>query len=127
MNINPYILFSTSIIFALLYAIIIILGWRKTCQNRLIIQNRLGIFHIPTLLLDKSIKNAPNSAKCISLTSNKFTDSNGNPLNIDNFMPYIAIGTSSNYPGVDDGDLVLIDSTGKIAYAFTLPPLKDYR
>lgn len=43
------------------------------------------------------------------------------------YKAYIAMGSSKNYPGINEGDLMFVDAQGKICYAFEVPNLKDYR
>lgn len=127
MEINPYILLGIGCFFALLYAAVIIFGWARTRHNRRILQDQRGMTMVPTMILDSNVKNAPSEVRCVSLTANTFLDTSGNPIDIDAFSPYVAIGESDQYPGVKSGNLLLKDKDGGIRYVFEIPDLSDYR
>lgn len=124
--INSYVLLMIGLVFAFAYAIIIIFGWRKTRYNRRHIQQE-GETFLPTLVLDKSIKNTPAVVRCLSLSLNTFIDNKSNKIDVEKYEAKIAVGQSDKYPGIEDGDLLLLDSDGKIVYVFTVPNLKNLR
>lgn len=82
---------------------------------------------VSTYAHDQPAQDAPKHIKIISLTDNTFVDNEGNPIDISLYHPYIAMGRWDEYPGISEGDLVLMNNSGKIVYAFTLPDLTDYQ
>lgn len=127
MNINPYILLSIGVTFALLYAFTITIGWWRTRINRRLLQKTRGVSLVRTLRLDKTIRNVPDMVETISLENNEFVDANGYQIIQEHYEAYIAVGESEEYPGISNGDLLFIDSSGNIKYVFTVPNLKRYR
>lgn len=127
MTINQYILLCLGSFFALLYAVVITFGWALTRRNRRIIQQTNGRSRVPTMILDCSINDVPASVETISLTKNKFIDSDGTAINTADYEPYIAIGSSKEFPYINNGDLILKDKSGEIRYVFALPDIKRYR
>lgn len=121
MTINPFILLGIGSFFALLYAMVIIFGWARTRHNRKILQNGIGLSTVPTMVLDSTISNAPTTATIFSLENNTFLDNGGKPIDMASFNCYIAVGVSPEYPGIKDGDLILIDNKGSVKHVFTLP------
>lgn len=126
--INPYILLGIGTLFALLYAGVIIVGWWRTRLARQTISEAEGVKYLPVYLLDKNEPAPGKRVKCVSLTANRFEDSEGNPIDITLYDAYIAEGESSRYPDVHEGYLLLFDSqSNQLRYAFATPMLKDYR
>lgn len=127
-TINPYILLGIGCFFSLLYAGVIIFGWARTRQARRAIQEATDMVRLPLYDIDKEQVIAEQTARCISLTHNQFTDSCETPINISEFEAYIAASESTRYPEIRIGNLLLFNKeTGKLMYAFPLPPLENYR
>lgn len=127
MNINSYIFLGIGLLFATLYAVVIITGWAKTRTNRRALQRLYGISIVPTLVFDTSIINPPSVIKTISLKNNYFIDQEGSPIDVNSYSPYIAIGESIDNPGIRNGNLILKDKEGNIKYVFVVPDLDNYR
>lgn len=127
MNINPYILLGIGSLFALLYASVITFGWARTRRNRRKIQQSQGMSEVSTWILDESIADAPKYIKTVSLTNNSFVDAEGVAIDVSQYIPYIAIGQSKEYPQIQSGDLVLKDKDGVVRYIFEVPDLSCYR
>lgn len=127
MNINPYILLGIGSTFALLYAAVIIIGWARTRRNRREIRTKMGISEVPTVLLDKSIENAPETVRTFSLENNVFEDNSGKPIDIHDYRIYVAVGTSPEYPDISNGNLLFMDTDGIIRYVFELPDIELFR
>lgn len=127
MSINPYILLGIGSAFALLYAYVIIFGWAATRRNRRVIQQARAITEVPVWILDESLKNVPVNIKTVSLSNNKFGDSDGTPIDVASYHPFVAIGRSAEYPNIQNGDLVLKDAAGNVKYVFSVPDIRDYR
>lgn len=123
-----YILLSIGSLFAVLYALVITVGWRKTRRNRRMIQIASGVWRIPVYNLESNEPSIGKTAKCVSLTANQFEDEEGRRIDTDLYDPYIAEGKSPSYPQVKAGNLMLFEKgTRNLKYIFEIPQLKDYR
>lgn len=127
MNINPFILLGIGSFFGLLYAGVIIFGWARTRRNRRILQRQEATCILPTWVLDPSMINPPTSVEAVSLSANHFVDSNGQPIDVSNYSPYIALGESDRFPQIHSGNLVFKDRDGRVCYVFSVVNLANYR
>lgn len=128
MSINPYILLGIGSFFALLYGTVITLGWARTRRARRAIADSTGIEELRLFNLATGYPYANLRTRVISLSANRFTDTDGNILDLANFDAYIAQGSSATYPQIKSGDLLLFDiGTTTLRYAFEIPNLKEYR
>lgn len=127
-DINPLILLGVGMVFSLLYAAVILFGWARTRRARRAIQAGADIQLLPVYLLDKNEPAPQKRAKCISLATNHFVDSQGYSINLSDYDPYIAGSESPAYPSIRCGNLLLLDKeTHRIKYAFPLPSVRHYR
>lgn len=126
-SINPYILLAIGSVFALLYALVIIFGWSKTRHCRRILIRAKATSQIPLLNLDTGSV-LSSTINAISITTNKFTDADGNLLSPSDFDIYIAASVSDKYPAINPGDLIFCakDTTTPL-HAFSIPDLRLYR
>lgn len=127
--INPYILLSIGLFFALLYALVITLGWAKTRNERRHFQRDAGMSSLPAFLLYKGEPDRQQSVRCVSLTQNKFLDEKGDEIEISAFDAFIAVGKEWRaYPKAKNGNLLLFEKdTLNLKYIFDIPSLKNYR
>lgn len=126
MSIDPFILLGIGICFALLYGLVITVGWAITRKCRQIIQDKTGTSLIPIKYFTK--ENSKEFKETISLTGNQFYDKTGRRIGLSEFNAYIAGDTSKEYPEVKPGNLILIEKDTQILkYIFDIPNLKNYR
>ena len=127
MNISPILLLSIGATFALLYGLIITIGWAITRKNRRKFHHSVGVNEIELFDLQTG-KRLEKYVKTISLSNNSFIDEKGKGINPDKFNCYIVENTSSELPHIKKGFLIFMNpDTGKIDYAFDVPSLQDYR
>lgn len=127
MNISPILLLAIGSAFALLYGLIITIGWAITRKNRKIYHDSIGISELELFDL-KTFKPIGKKTVTISLQNNYFISENDKPIDLKNFDCYIVESTYSGYPKIDKGDLIFIEpKTTIIKYAFKIPDLKDFR
>lgn len=124
MSINPYILLGIGSAFALLYALVITIGWARTRHNRRSLQHSLGLSLVPTLQVGPVEHEVPKFVHTFSLTNNTFLDADGHPVDVSRYSAFVAVGRA---PGIDEGDLLLKDDSGQLRYVFSLPDLRLYR
>ena len=127
MNISPILLLSLGASFALLYGLIITIGWAITRKNRKIFQQSVGVNEIE--LYDLKTGTPLNKyVKTISLSNNKFLNEGGKRINPENHNCYIVENISSDFPNIRKGYLIFINRENKeIEYAFDIPDLVNYR
>lgn len=126
MNISPILLLTIGCLFGLGYASFITLGWALTRRNRKNLQkakaiNYVGLFDITKMTIENE------TIKTVSLFNNKFLTLAGDSVDVSDYKFYIAKGESQNYPAIKPGDLILINKSGEIKYAFEIPDLKNFR
>lgn len=127
MNISPILLLTIGSTFAILYGLIITVGWAITRRNRKRYHNAIGYSEVELIDLN-NFNTLGMKVRTVSLENNHFISRNENRINLKNFDCYIVEIPASQYPGINKGDLILIDrSTNKIKYAFKIPDLKNYR
>lgn len=127
MTIDPYILLGVGSFFAALYAAVIVVGWARTRHNRRVLQNEEGCSVIHGYSLKENCPNPRISLRSISLSNNIFRDSSGADINPDEFQAYIATDTSPEFPDIKTGNLLFVNSAGRICYVFDVPDLHHYR
>ena len=127
MNISPILLLSIGASFALLYGLIITIGWAITRKNRKKYHQSVGLNEIE--LYDLHTRKPLNKyIKAFSLSNNYFKDEDGQGIDPDKFDSYIIANESSEFPEIKKGYLVFMDrATKKIEYAFDIPNLENYR
>lgn len=126
MNISPILLLTIGSTFAILYGLIITVGWAITRRNRKRYHNAIGYSEVELIDLN-NFNTLGIKVRTVSLENNHFISKNENPIDLKNFDCYIVEVPASQYPGINKGDLILIDrSTNKIKYAFKIPDLKNY-
>ena len=127
MNISPILLLSIGSTFALLYGLIITIGWAITRKNRRKFHQSVGLNEIE--LFDLQIgKGLHKYVKTISLSNNSFIDGKGQTIYPDKFNYYIVENTSSDFPNIKKGYLIFMNpATNNIEYAFDIPSLENYR
>lgn len=125
--INPYILLIIGIVFALLYTVIIIFGWARTRRARRTIQ-KSEVITLPLYSLSRMAPIAGATAECISLTNNRFLDTEGNPIDPTRYDAYIAADTSSSYSAIRPGNLLLFQKgTAILSHAIPVPSLSELK
>ena len=127
MNISPILLLSIGVSFAILYGLIISVGWAITRKNRRKFHHSVGLNEIELFDLQtgKSLNKYVNT---ISISNNFFLDEKGQGINPHNFNCYIVENTASELPDIKKGYLIFMNrTTDKIEYAFDIPSLQDYR
>ena len=113
--------------FAVLYGIIITIGWAITRKNRNKFHQSLGLNEIELFDLQRG-ESLNKYVKTISLSNNSFIDEKGQGINPDKFNCYIVENTASELPNIKKGYLIFRNrTTDKIEYAFDIPSLQDYR
>ena len=127
MNISPILLLSIGATFALLYGIIITIGWAITRKNRKKFHHSVGLNEIELYDLQTG-KSLDKYVKAISLSNNSFIDEKDQAINPDKFNCFIVENTNSELPNIKKGYLIFMNPiTDKIDYAFNVPCLQDYR
>lgn len=127
MNVPPILLLSIGCIFALGYALFITIGWAITRRNRKIYQ-KVHITHLPLFDLETGkICDDSRPVKVISLSGNSFVSVSGDEIDLTQFKAYIAKGESDKFPAIKTGNLLLLNSSGEIIYAFDIPDISQYR
>ena len=127
MNISPVLLLSIGASFALLYALIITIGWAITRRNRREFHQSVGLNEIELYDLQTG-KPLNKYVKTVSLSNNFFKDEKGKEINPDKFNCYIVENDSSEFPKIKPGYLIFMNQeSNKIEYAFDVPNLEDYR
>lgn len=128
MTLTPHILLTIGATFSFVYAAIIICGWARTRYCRRVIRLNSGIKSLPLLYPDGRMKDS-GAKLAVSLDANVFTDADGRKIDVSQYEAYIAApGEWNDYPGVEAGDLLLMDKeTRALRYAFTVPDISDYR
>ena len=126
MNISPILLLSVGASFALLYGLIITIGWAITRKNRKKYHQSVGLNEIELFDLQTG-KPLNKYVNAISLSNNYFKDENGQTIEPDKFNCYIVENVSSEYPKIKKGYLIFINhETNKIEFAFDVPSLDNY-
>ena len=127
MNIPPVLLLSVGASFALLYGLIITIGWAITRKNRRKFHQSVGLNEIE--LYDLQTGNPLNRyVKAVSLSNNNFKDEKGQGIEPDKFNCYIVENVSSEFPKIKKGYLIFMNrETFRIEYAFDVPTLENYR
>ena len=127
MNIPPVLLLSIGGSFALLYGLIITIGWAITRKNRRKFHQSVGLNKIE--LYDLHAGEPLNKyVNAVSLVNNYFKDEKGQGIDPEKFNCYIVENTSSEYPKIKKGYLIFINrDTNNIEYAFDIPSLENYR
>lgn len=127
MNISPILLLSLGASFALLYGLIITIGWAITRKNRKIFQQSVGVNEIE--LYDLKTGTPLNKyVKTISLSNNNFLNEGGERIDPENHNCYIVENISSDFPNIRKGYLIFMNrETKEIEYAFDIPDLVNYR
>lgn len=127
MNISPVLLLSVGASFALLYGLIITIGWAITRYNRKKFHQSVGLNKFELFDL-QSGKVLDQYVVSISLTNNSFLDENGQGIDTENFNCYIVEKESPEYPKIKKGYLIFMNrQTHEIRYAFDIPNLEKYR
>lgn len=127
MNISPILLLFIGASFALLYGLIITIGWAITRKNRKLFHQSVGVNEIELFDLQNSTS-LNKCVKAVSLSHNRFTDENGQGIKPDNFNCYIVGNESIKFPQIKKGYLIFMNrETNKIEYAFDIPSLENYR
>lgn len=127
MNISPILLLSIGATFALLYGLIITIGWAITRKNRRKFHQSFGLNEIE--LFDLQTGNPLNKyVKSVSLSNNHFKDERGQEIKPEKFNCYIVENVSMEFPKIKKGYLVFLNGkTNEIEYAFDVPSLENYR
>ena len=127
MNISPILLLSIGATFALLYGLIITIGWAITRKNRRKFHHSVGVNEIVLFDLQTG-KSLDKYVKTISLSNNSFIDEKGQGINPDKFNCYMVENTSLELPNIKKGYLIFMNpDTNNIEYAFDVPSLENYR
>ena len=127
MNIPPVLLLSIGSSFALLYGLIITIGWAITRKNRRKFHQSFALNEIELYDL-QSGKPLNKYVKAVSLSNNNFKDEKGQGIEPEKFNCYIVKNASSEYPKIKNGYLIFINpKTNNIEYAFDIPNLEKYR
>ena len=127
MNIPPVLLLSIGASFALLYGLIITIGWAITRKNRRKFHQSVGLNEIELYDLQTG-KPLNRYVKAVSLSNNNFKDEKGQGIEPDKFNCYIVENVSSEFPKIKKGYLIFMNpETNKIDYAFDIPNLEKYR
>lgn len=127
MNISPILLLSIGATFALLYGLIITIGWAITRKNRRKFHLSVGLNEIELYDL-QSGKSLNKYVKSVSLSNNYFKDDKGKEIRPEHYKCFIVERASPKLPGIKRGFLIFQDrETKKIEYAFDVPSLIDYR
>ncbi|MCH5231734.1 MAG: hypothetical protein J1F43_08070 [Muribaculaceae bacterium] len=127
MNISPVLLLSIGATFALLYGLIITIGWAITRKNRRQFHQSVGLneFELYDLQNREPLNMYVNS---VSLSNNNFSDENEQIINPEIFNCYIVENESSEFPKIKKGYLIFVNrQTNEIEYAFNVPSLKNCR
>lgn len=123
---NPFIFLSIGAVFAVGYALIIVIGWAITRRNRQLIQESKRTL-VPVLNLGEDVSCSQEYVEIIGLRSNLFLDKRGQKINVSLFKAYVAEGESERFPDVRSGDLLLFDDSGELRHVFQLPDISTYR
>ena len=128
MNVPPILLLVLGAAFGIGYGLFITIGWAITRYNRRKFQEREGLSYVALFdLTTGKTYDENNKVKTISLSKNILLTPAGRKINLSMYKAYIALGSSEKYPQIKSGDLILIDGSGAICYAFDIPDLKNYR
>ena len=93
MNISPILLLSIGATFALLYGLIITVGWAITRKNRRKYHQSVGLMEIELYDLQTG-KGLNKYIKTISLSNNYFRNENGEMIDPENFNCYVVENVS---------------------------------
>ena len=127
MNIPPVLLLSIGASFALLYGLIITIGWAITRKNRRKFHQSKGLTEIELYDLQTG-KPLNRYVKAVSLSNNNFKDEKGQGIEPVKFNCYIVENVSSEFPKIKKGYLIFMNpETHNIEYAFDIPNLENYR
>ncbi|MCH5239996.1 MAG: hypothetical protein J1F38_07215 [Muribaculaceae bacterium] len=127
MNISPIILLSIGATFALLYGLIITIGWAITRKNRKRYHEAVGLNEIELYDL-RAGQPLHKYVNAISLSNNHFKDEKGQEINPNKFSCYIVGNGSKEFPNIKKGYLIFMNrENNKIEYAFNIPDLVNYR
>ena len=127
MSISPILLLSIGASFALLYGLIITIGWAITRKNRKKYHYSLGLNEIELFDLQGG-KPLNKNVLAVSLSNNYFKDEKGQEISPHNYKCYIVNNESQEYPKIKKGFLIFMNrQTNKIEYAFKVPNLVNYR
>lgn len=127
MNISPILLLSIGASFALLYGLIITVGWAITRKNRKRFHQSVGLNDIELYDL-QSGRSLNKYVKAVSLSNNYFKDEKGQEIKPENYKCFIVDKVSPELPKIKRGFLIFLNQdTNKIEYAFDVPCLEDYR
>ena len=127
MNISPILLLAIGSTFAVLYGLIITIGWALTRKNRKAYHDAMGYSEVELFDLD-NFQPLGQLRKIISLQNNFFVSENNDPIDLKKYNCYLVSSQSIHYPHIHKGDLILIDPSSKIIkFAFQIPDLNEYR
>lgn len=127
MNISCILLLSLGVSFALLYGLVISIGWAITRKNRKDFHHSVGLTEIELFDLN-TWKPLNRYIKSVSLINNVFQDENGAIIKSDNFACYIVENESPDFPKIKKNYLIFLNpKNNRISYAFKVPDLKNYR
>ena len=127
MKISPILLLCVGASFALLYGLIITIGWAITRKNRKKYHESIGLTEIELFDL-KTGKPLNKYVNTISLSNNSFQDENGEIIFPKYYKCYIVENESTEFPKIKKGYLIFMNvETDKIDYVFDIPCLENYR
>lgn len=127
MNISGVLLLSVGASFALLYGLVITIGWAITRKNRKKFHQSVGLNEIELYDL-QNMKGLDKYIKAISLSNNSFQDEEDQPIHPENFNCYIVDRESMDFPKIKKGYLIFLNKkTNHLEYAFDIPDLEKYR
>ena len=127
MNISPILLLSIGATFALLYGLIITIGWAITRKNRKkfhqsVVLNEIELYDL------QSGRSLNKYVKTVSLTNNYFKNEKGKEIKPENYNCFIVDRVSPEFPKIKKGYLIFMNrTTNNIEYAFDVPSLENYR
>ncbi|MCH5226388.1 MAG: hypothetical protein J1F16_01015 [Muribaculaceae bacterium] len=127
MNISPILLLTIGATFAVLYGLIITIGWSITRKNRKKYHLAIGLYEIELYDL-KNGKPLNKFVNSFSLSKNSFLDVNGKKINPENHKCFIVENESPELPQIKKGFIIFMNpETNRIEYAFDVPNLHKYR
>ena len=127
MNISPILLLSIGSTFAILYGLIITIGWAVTRKNRKSYHKAIGYSEVELFDLN-DFKPLGVKIKTVSFENNLYISGDNARIDFQDFDCYMIETPSSKYPKLQKGNLILIEpSSDKIKYAFNVPDLKRFR
>ena len=127
MNISPILLLFMGATFAVLYGLVITVGWAITRKNRKEFHQSVGVNEIELYDLQND-KPLHKYIRSVSLSNNHFKDDKGHRIDPENFKCYIVENESSEFSKIKKGYLIFLDkASNKIEYSFDIPNLENYR